>query len=334
MKLYAAIDNHDFSEDICFLCGATLTPENRSSEHVFPKWVQGKYDLWNQRITLLNGTSIPYRQLMIPCCSVCNNNVLSQVEDRVQLAVEQGYAAVAKLDTHTLFLWLGKIFFGMLYRELFLPIDRSAPDSVAIVSPDDMAAFQMHHYFLQSCRVQMEFECFDAEYPWTIYIFQMQELAEQRANWDFHDDINCRTVFVRMGNIGMLAAFDAGAISVDAGNAFSRYSEYSLHPLQFEELGAAFFYKASLFDRTPKFVVTETDGLCKVMVMPVAGLSRKPVFKEWNPNSYAKVLSIFTGASIEQILPEPGKVMTWLRRQEDNEFMRIDIENVPYRGYS
>ena len=335
MKLYSAVENHDFSENTCFLCGAALTSENRSDEHVIPKWVQGKYELWNQRITLLNGTSIPYRQLTIPCCRECNNDILSQLENKVRIAVDQGYTAVAELDSRTLFLWLGKIFFGMLYRELFLSINRSSSDSGPIVSPDDMTIFQMHHYFLQSCRVPMTFECFDAEHPWTIYVFHMQELRDHRVNWDFRDDINYRTVFVRVGNVGMLAAFvDGGAISVDAGNSFSRYSEYQLHPLQFEELGAAFFYKASLFDRTPKFILSETDNLCKVVIMPIAGLSQKPVFKKWDPNVYTQVLSIFTGAPVEQIQPAPGKVMTWLRQQENDEFMRLDIGKVPYRGYS
>lgn len=252
----------------------------------------------------------------------------------VQAATEAGYEAVKALEPQTLFLWVGKIFFGMLYRELFLPLDRGAVSSDPIVSADNMKMFQMHHYFLQSSRVPMAFECFDAEVPWTIYVFQVQPLKTHRANWDFRDDINYRTAFVRMGTLGILAAFDAGAISMDAGDSFLRYAKHPLHPLQFEELGAAFFYKASLFDRTPKLIVTETEGLHKIMIMPIAGLSTKPVFRDWDFHTFAQVLSIFTDTPLEQIHPVPGKIMTWLRQQENDEFMHLSVDKIPYRGSS
>jgi len=35
-------------------------------EHVFAKWLQQDFNLWNQRMFLRNGTSIRYRQLTIP----------------------------------------------------------------------------------------------------------------------------------------------------------------------------------------------------------------------------------------------------------------------------
>ncbi|MEH6908831.1 hypothetical protein V7008_24635, partial [Neobacillus drentensis] len=52
----------------CFLCGAPLTEENSSDEHVIPSWLQKKHDLWNQQLRLMNHTYISYRYLKIPCC--------------------------------------------------------------------------------------------------------------------------------------------------------------------------------------------------------------------------------------------------------------------------
>lgn len=332
MHLFTAITNHEFSENVCFLCGEALTLDNRADEHVIPKWIQGKYELWDQQIHLLNGTLIPYRQLTIPCCNECNNVALSQIESKVRLAVEEGFDAVVALDPQTLFIWLGKIFYGMLYRELFLLMDRRSPNLGSIMSSEHMERYQMHHYFLQSCRVPMELESADAAYPWTIYIFPIQETDDCKAGWDFRDDIVNDALFIRLGGIGMLAAFDAGAIAVDSGVSFSRYSEYKLHPLQFEELGAAFFYKASLLDRIPKYVVSERDKQCKVLVLPIAGLSSKPVFREWDMSSYAQMLSIFTGAPLPQLMPEPEKVVTWLR-QANGEFLYLDVKDNLYRGY-
>ena len=74
MKHVFTIDN--LADDRCFLCGDQLTDAIRSPEHVFPAWLQHRVGLWNQEFTLLNETTIPYRQLTIPCCAECNNEYL------------------------------------------------------------------------------------------------------------------------------------------------------------------------------------------------------------------------------------------------------------------
>ena len=40
--------------DHCFLCGVELTDAIRTDEHVFPKWMQRDFDLWNEELNLLN----------------------------------------------------------------------------------------------------------------------------------------------------------------------------------------------------------------------------------------------------------------------------------------
>src|SRR5690242_11096441 len=101
-----------FGSDVCFLCGATLDVKRDSDEHVIPKWIQERYQLWDQKLHLLNVTTIPYRQLKIPCCSVCNSERLSRIEAQVQRACDAGREAVQSLSPLTLFLWAGKILYG------------------------------------------------------------------------------------------------------------------------------------------------------------------------------------------------------------------------------
>src|ERR1700730_12701608 len=79
-----------FGPSTCFLCSAPLRSKNRSDEHVFPKWLQNRFNLWNQRLDLINLTSIPYRQFTIPCCKTCNNVHLSKIGDIVRAVVESG----------------------------------------------------------------------------------------------------------------------------------------------------------------------------------------------------------------------------------------------------
>lgn len=83
-ELFEAADEHPLDDHTCFLCGVSLSADNRTDEDVFPQWLLHKFDLWNKRLTLLNGTTIPYRQIRIPCCGSCNNNHLSKLENRIK----------------------------------------------------------------------------------------------------------------------------------------------------------------------------------------------------------------------------------------------------------
>jgi len=110
-----------FGREFCFLCSAGLPADRNTDEHVIPKWVQERYKLWNQKLTLLNNTTIPYRQLTIPCCKTCNNVHLGKIELEMQKACVAGAEAVRALPIETLFIWAGKILYGLLYREHLWP---------------------------------------------------------------------------------------------------------------------------------------------------------------------------------------------------------------------
>jgi hypothetical protein len=100
----------------CFVCGRLATTE----EHIFPKWLQRKYDLWNQTIRLPNDTEIKYRQLTIPCCLECNGIYLSQLED----AVMDGTATESQL-----WKWALKIHLGLLSKHTDLWWNRRERDA-------------------------------------------------------------------------------------------------------------------------------------------------------------------------------------------------------------
>jgi hypothetical protein len=67
--------------------------------------MQNDFELWDQPLSLLNRTDIPYRQLEIPCCKECNECWLSPVEDQESQAFRAGAAAVEALDETVLCLF-------------------------------------------------------------------------------------------------------------------------------------------------------------------------------------------------------------------------------------
>ena len=60
---FAAFDAMRFDNTQCFLCGEELDNGEDTKEHVIPKWLLHKFDLWDKTLVLLNRTRISYRYL-------------------------------------------------------------------------------------------------------------------------------------------------------------------------------------------------------------------------------------------------------------------------------
>ena len=310
--LYDTIKNWTLSDDACFLCGQTLNPESRADEHVIPRWAQARYELWNQQLTLLNRTSIPYRQLTIPCCFDCNNGALQPIENAMSQAVLDGPQAVRQLDRLVTFTWLGKIFYGLLHRELFLVFNREVPDEGTITSTRFLEEFTLHHYFLQNVRVSMEFE---ADFPASIFIYETKVPSEAQNQWDFRDNVENMFVSVRMGSVGIIGVLQDGGAQELMRDEFEELLVHPLHPIQHIELSAMVCYKSLLLNRTPKYLIGETEPI-KVFQMPLGGLSSRPIFDEWDPEIYAKILGGFTGLPAERLYASDRGTFTWLRNPD------------------
>lgn len=326
--LYEAVRRHDFSETICFLCGVRVENEEETREHVFPKWLLHHFDLWDTRITLLNGTEIPYRSLVIPCCKKCNNEHLSSIEEKVKAGFFGGAGKMRQVDRETLMLWILKIFFGLVYRELFLPLERKYPSKGTIVTPEDMEQFQLLHFMLQACRVPMRFSQIESDIPASIFVFDVKEPANALLRFDYKDDITFKTLYLRMGKVGVLVAFDMGAQTYEGYNFFPKYQSHSLHPLQFAELGANLFMKARKFNRDPKVMIAENDKSIDFQVVPIAGLSTRPVFECWGPEEMAEMLMYFLEYPREAVMPIEGRLATWLHK-EDGSFWHSEVDLPP-----
>ena len=306
-ELFRAVFERRFGRNVCFLCGDPLI-DGGTEEHVISRWAQERFDLWNQRMVLLNGTSIPYRQLTIPCCFPCNNLHLQPIETAVSEAVQRGVDAVRQLGDHTLFLWLGKMFYGLLYRELFLDADRREPSLGTITDPDLLRQYELHHYFLQSSRVPMRFE---GDFPASVFVYHTKEPPDRKHGWDFRDNLGSMFISCRVGKVGMIAALQDGGAQRLCDGFYPKVQDFPLHPAQFRELTARSLYTSFLASRTPKYLIADGPEY-QVFQMPLGGLSTKPLFYSWDQGDYAQVLSQVTEYPFERLYHPPDKVMSWL----------------------
>ena len=310
--LFDTLGERRLSDDECFLCGIDLDENNRSDEHVIPRWAQRRFNLWNQELVLLNGTSIPYRLLTIPCCETCNTGALQPLESAMATATLEGVKSVRALDQTVLFTWLGKIFYGLLHRELFLLFDRRSPDDGSITSPELIEQFRLHHFFLQNVRVPMVFE---GGFPASIFVYETNPPPDIEHQWDFRDNLPNMFISLRMGSVGIVATLQDGGAQEAMREELEQLLQAPLHPLQHIELCAMVSYKSLLTTRTPKYMTVEGDTT-QIVQLPLGGLSAKPLFEDWDQARYAKILSGFLQCPIAAVFDGDTRVMTWLRKPD------------------
>ena len=168
IAIYNPFDDMSFIYNKCFLCGKLLR-DAHSREHIFPRWLLRRYNLWDTELVLLNKTKIKYRQLTIPCCTKCNNNYLGRNEEIIEESLDKGYNQFIKLDELIVYQWVLKILYGLLFKELSLKLELHDPNSEPILNPEFLEKFGSLHLFLQSVRFKFNFNDF---VPWSIFILK------------------------------------------------------------------------------------------------------------------------------------------------------------------
>ncbi len=226
----------------CFLCRALLTSENRTAEHVIPKWLQDRFDLWNEELRLSNKTSIAYRQATIPCCKDCNSGPLSRLEADVKTAFEGGVAAVRSLPEERLFQWCSKLFYGLFVCENRLNAVRSNPSVGPIVKKELLEELGTLHCFMQSIRKPFVFNGFC---PFSLFVVETLVYGNPRANFDYYDALLVNSpsgyraslcIAVRAGGVGIICVLqDNGAQKEHLQHEFDKFDNIPLHPCQFIE---------------------------------------------------------------------------------------------------
>lgn len=311
---YDPFDQMTFTYDRCFLCGSFLDEENRSDEHIYPKWLQNMFSLWNKKLVLLNGTDICYKDLKIPCCNACNGQMSSMIENPIRNAVSEGFESFRNLDRNLVFLWLNKLSYGMLFKELSLDVNRREPDRGKIYSAEYLKENQMQYMFLQSILTKATY----AGAPYSMLIFKIDPCDIE--NYWAHDNPFLKTFFIRMNDIGIITHLQDNGYNEGFFLQFPDMAELSqktLHPIQFAEICAKFQYKCSLFYRDPFYMMVFDDKQKPEMILS-HGMSGDG-YDTWSQEDYAKSLAFFWkpyGMNFSDIYKGNDKVWTMLRRDD------------------
>lgn len=321
-------DWHPADENHCFLCGVELISETRSEEHIFPKWLQQKLNLRDERLTLANGTLIPYRNLTVPCCKECNNVYLGRMENEFQARALDSNTSLDSIPDWLVYRWCAKVLFAILYKEQLLKAERRNPHSRGIWDKEIVNQFKELHFFLHSVRNSVTFSGIHSTAPGTIYKFNTKFSDED--NFDFLTNVYGRSVAIRIRNRGFIVVFDGGLQEIEKGHSPAQFSSNKLHPEQFTEIIAKVFYKATKCCGYHRYLFSKTGDDYSVDQLSVVSTERElladgaiRVFQDFDLTEFAHYYAHLIGEDVDTLLGEGGYLSCLL--SPTGEFQDIPI---------
>jgi hypothetical protein len=298
-----------FDNTICFLTGQTLQSEEEKIQ-VFPLWMMRAFDLEDKPFKMLDESMSTYKKMKLPC-STDTALAFEKIEGQVEKAMKQGYEAVQNLEKQTLFQWVAKILYGVVFNEIQVGVRQ------AVLSGEPMNfsqalvhKFRNLHAMLQSIQTPMEFEHVD---PFSIQVFSVDNAED---TFMYRDEINTLVFSLRMNDFAIIATLqDNGTHGIYHEDALEQVKGRTLHPIQFEEICARYFYSAYLFNRLPEYTFMETAEKIFVEPMPLNDWTLKPIFDNWQAKTYGQVLENFWkpwGYTLFEIIKNPENPMSFL----------------------
>ncbi|WP_262248878.1 hypothetical protein [Parapedobacter soli] len=306
---YDPFEDFRFDNTTCFLSGQPLQSAGEQIQ-VFPDWLMRKFGIEDKPFKLLDESFRTYKQLRLPCSSAVAE-CISVLDARIEKAFEVGYEAVIGLDQVTLFQWVARMVYGIVFNEIQAGVRQQELSGEAMnFSQVLVHKFKNLHLMLQSLIIPTEF---DGGMPFSIVITRVDNPTD---TFNYRDEINTLVYSLRMNDFGLIVCLqDNGANKIYHETFVSTVAGQRLHPIQFEELCARFFYSAYLFNRLPTYTVLCTEDRVYIEPMPLADMSMRPVFDHWQVKTYGQVLENFWkpwGFTLFEIIKDPENPMSFL----------------------
>ncbi|MEO6818727.1 MAG: hypothetical protein ABI266_01140 [Ginsengibacter sp.] len=313
-ELYRPFDDFQFEGEKCFLSGKNA--ECKIS--VFPGWLMNRYDLHEKTIVMLAENAVKYQDLKLPCSNMAAEHSIDPLEKEIEIAFNAGYQSVKKLTKKTLFQWIGKLVYGVLYNDIVFGIkQQSAKGKQFSLSPLLTKKISNLHSMLQSMLMPMDFQ----EVPWSI---EVVKLNYSKDIFNYKDETKNLNFSLGMNGFGIIACLqDNGENSRLHENLMQQIGDTALHPIQFEELWSRFLYSNYLLYNSSEYSYTLSNG--EIIVAPIkAEWKHENLFGKWDDKMFAQVLANYWkpwGLTMKDIFSFPNPPISYLIDEYTNTFI-------------
>lgn len=324
-ELYKPFENFEFADEKCFLTGEVVDfAEEQIS--VFPQWITDRYELNDKTIVMLAENAVKYQDLKLPCSQKVISEYINPLEKEIEEAFTTGYEAVKQLSEKTLFQWMGKLVYGVLYNDIVYGIKQQSAKGLQFsLSPLLTKKISTLHGMLQSLVLPMEFE----KEPWSI---EVVKLNYSKDIFNYKDETKNLNFSLGMNGFGIIACLqDNGENSHFHQGLIQQIGETPLHPIQFEELWSRFLYSNYLLVNSADYLFSPSDN--KIMVSPIMKKGQSaPIFNKWDDKMFAQVLANYWkvwGLAMKDIITFPNPPISYLIDEYSNKFILPESIDLP-----
>lgn len=328
VSLYNPFETLHFDNETCFLTGVDL-PSANEQICIFPDWILNRFSLREKKFRMMDQvTGIRYEDLKLPCSAEVKN-AFHLLDEEIKSAFNNGYEEVKKIPEERLFLWMGKLVYGVLYNDLSLEISRTQKKEKNFkISSSLKKRFGKFHLMLQSLVHPMEFIGLK---PWSISIVR---LKYSRDTFNYKDEPVNLNFSLGMNGFGIVACLqDNGAVEKNQQDIINKIADKILHPIQFEELCCRFLYANYLLKKQAQHIIQTTEEKLIIESLPFTETKDEPLFDYWDDNMFAQVLAGYWepwGFTKKEIITPPDSPISFLENDYTHEFIEPESVTLPF----
>jgi len=328
IKLYNPFEKFDFTPETCFLTGQKLY-SSKEKISVFPEWLLDRYSLRDKTFKMLDESNLHYQEMKIPCSVNVIDDAIQPLEMEIENAFAAGYEEVIKVPEKRLIQWMAKLIYGVLYNDITIEQRKHATRGKEFKLSNDLQdRFEKLHLILQSLVVPMDFE---GTKFWSIHI---AKIKISKDIFNYKDDPNNLNFSLGMNDFGIVACLqDNGAVGANQREITDKFSNKTLHPIQFEELCARFIYANYLLNSYAEYSVKTTEEKVIIESSPLTHPVNKSLFELWNDDMFAQVLAVYWkpwGITKDEIITFGNSPISYLENNYTYQIVEPDSITLPY----
>ena len=310
LRPYDPFEGMRFGPETCFLSGQTVGPAD--TVPVFADWLLARYQLADRPIQLLDQRTVRLADLRLPAGPAARQRI-AELESRVEKASLAGPAALRALGDDALFLWLGKMFYGIFITELLNEFEPLVKPKYPLAENAALVRrFQSFYQLLQGLRVPTEYADF---VPGSVFVLEADP-AEDVMPFEYDDDLNTLVFSIKLGKTVLVACLvDIGLIGQAMRKVYAD-AQRPLHPVQLAEFKARVYYAAHLLNVVPDIYPRhprpgDTTLVFDALLDDVAGV----IFNPWENSAYTQTLAEMWQRwhiTLADIVAKPAEPLTLL----------------------
>ncbi|MFA5620336.1 MAG: hypothetical protein WDA08_08535 [Weeksellaceae bacterium] len=329
LQLYNPFENLHFEDDTCFLSGEDLSHSNQKIT-VFPEWLLDRFDYRQRKFEMMDQVnSTTYGELKIPC-SPRVQQAFDALDEEVKSAFDKGYDGMIALDEQRLFLWMGRMVYGVLYNEILLEKKTAEKQEKEFGLSETLTKrYAIFHLMLQSLISPVNFS--EGLKPWSISIVRLKYSQEV---FNHRDDAVNLIFSLGINGFGMIGCLqDNGILKKEYQEILNKTKGKTLHPIQFEEICAKFLYSNYLLNYTRNYSISGDGKSIAIEALPIVPENGKPIFKPWKNKMFSQVLQDYWspwGFTDKEVVDVQGIPVTFLENAYTYELIDPDSIRLPF----